>query len=310
MTNGLTMSIRMMLVVMALGLVMARDAGALCFIDGRPRTDYQTLQKLGDAVDASRAVFEGEVMASTSTRDTLRVERVWKGDLGAEVGIVKGETRPDGAILRKLFAFGFAVGQRYLVFAHRESIAELAASDCAWTTALTHAAPTIGLLNQLETPLVRMQAGTAGYDALQLSARSFFEAVSSADKEKLVNATNAEARDRVRNDLRNSRSRFARILLTGSDSVRARIRPIRRLPVVLLQHPDFANRAAACVVDPADAAPGTIREVPAVHGSDGIVCIPFLRAPDGWIVSYEFAYPAWDPPANPGLRQSDASARR
>jgi hypothetical protein len=77
---------------------------------------------------------------------------------------------------------------------------------------------------------------------------------------------------------------------------------------VLLQHPDFVNRATACVVDRAELVPRMMRDVPAVHGSNGIVCIPFLRVSDGGIVSSEFAHPAWNPSANPGLRQGDASA--
>ena len=81
-------------------------------------------------VEAARAVFIGEVISSTVTDVTFRVDRVYKGNIGAELVMSAGNGRhPNGTIVLSPFAYSFSTGEHYLVFANGRSLARITASE-------------------------------------------------------------------------------------------------------------------------------------------------------------------------------------
>ena len=104
------------------------------------------------------AVFTGEVISSSAAEIKFKVEKVWKGKVGAEV------------VLHDPYAGGscgsyFATGQRYVVFASQakeENTVVLTTDPCSWTTEMSKAAKVIKKLDKLK-------ARSAGFRTLRAS---------------------------------------------------------------------------------------------------------------------------------------------
>lgn len=64
----------------------------------------------------------------------LRVQHVWKGELGAEVVMSTGaEATPDGLIRSSSCDVSFAFGQAYLIFGHGKTLETMKAHSCSFT---------------------------------------------------------------------------------------------------------------------------------------------------------------------------------
>ena len=86
----------------------------------------------------SRAVFLGQVVRVTSTKWTFRIERVWKGKLGAEVSLLRPKPRrnADGDVVVSTCDFRemFKRGERYVVFAFGATNDDLRGGDACTHT--------------------------------------------------------------------------------------------------------------------------------------------------------------------------------
>ena len=169
----------------------------------------------GKAVEAARAVFIGEVISKTPTGVTFRVERVYKGEMGAEL-VMKGGN-------------SFLTGERYLVFAHGEFLAELRSSSCSGRGGSPM--PDQRALGSMVLQVLRaeMPDSPSVLEPLRAAALHFFDAAKRCDHAALLNRTNVEGRYRLQRDLRIERLMFSQTLLTGRGFMRTRFSRIDRL---------------------------------------------------------------------------------
>ena len=98
--------------------------------------------------DAASAVFAGEVVYADRFLARIRVERVWKGDVGAEVSMRHATVTPDGLVSESTCDYRFTQGKKYLVFATADSPKVMNADRCGPTALLESAAETITLLRR------------------------------------------------------------------------------------------------------------------------------------------------------------------
>jgi hypothetical protein len=80
------------------------------------------------------AVFVGEPVARNSLNVRLRVQHVWKGELGSELVMSTGaEATTDGLIRSSSCDVSFAFGQTYLIFGHGKTLETMKAHSCSFT---------------------------------------------------------------------------------------------------------------------------------------------------------------------------------
>jgi len=78
-------------------------------------------------------IFSGELIEMDGLTLKFKVERLWKGEFKDEVSMATGAIRSgDGFLLTSMCDYKFALGRKYLVFAHG-SKDKLKASKCSWT---------------------------------------------------------------------------------------------------------------------------------------------------------------------------------
>ena len=94
----------------------------------------QLTRELKNDLDDALAVFVGEPIARNSLTLRLRVQSVWKGELGTEVVMSTGaEATPDGLIRSSSCDFNFDFGQTYLIFGHGKTPETMKARACSFT---------------------------------------------------------------------------------------------------------------------------------------------------------------------------------
>lgn len=91
-------------------------------------------RKLRNELSNSLAVFVGEPIAGNSLTVRMRVESVWKGDVGPEVVMSTGaEATPDGLIRSSSCDVRFAFGHVYLIFGDGKTLETMKAHHCSFT---------------------------------------------------------------------------------------------------------------------------------------------------------------------------------
>ena len=118
-------------------LLLHADVAQACICEEYGIKSYGKL--IAHEYNQRTAVFSGEVTELSDTRVKLRVERLWKGDLGGEV------TLPNGG---SSCYFGFRLGETYLVYAYeREGV--LRTDICTLTKRMAEAEKDIPILDKL-----------------------------------------------------------------------------------------------------------------------------------------------------------------
>ena len=106
-----------------------------------------------EGLSSSHAVFTGEVTKlepNTATKFagvavTLRVHKVWKGDVGEQVEVhTAGSSAACG--------YGFAIGETYLVYASRDEADPMRVSLCSRTAPLADAKEDLDFLGKPVKP--------------------------------------------------------------------------------------------------------------------------------------------------------------
>ena len=112
----------------------------------------QTIQRHYKSADA---VFSGEVRSLTLEQATLRVIKVWKGNLAAEIVMSTGvRDNKDGTHTVISESFPFTNGASYVLFAYGKTAdanrhGTLSTSICQPNVKLTAAGPTIAVLDKV-----------------------------------------------------------------------------------------------------------------------------------------------------------------
>lgn len=134
-----------MLGVVAL-MVLTQAEGLACSCSF-PSPELTFKQQVINARNKSRAVFSGKVLEITENDQTysiavrLKVERVWKGSLPAEIIIVTGRGGGDcGA--------HFDIGESYLGYAYGSNESNLSTNICQRTARLLNAADDLKILGK------------------------------------------------------------------------------------------------------------------------------------------------------------------
>lgn len=115
--------------------LLAPDAFA-CVCTGHPEppSAAELRQRLDKDLNGALAVFIGEPIAKNSLAVRLRVQTVWKGDLGSEVVMSTGaEANSDGTVVSSSCDFSFVVGRVYLIVGHGPTNETMRARDCSFT---------------------------------------------------------------------------------------------------------------------------------------------------------------------------------
>jgi hypothetical protein len=135
----------------ALGIpfVVSSDAEA-CVCFEVPRSRAQQKQYIEKELQQAVAVFLGEVVATDSLKATFKINRVWKGKLGAEVTIRTGaRAEAGGVFVWDSCDWSYQRGQRYLIFAYGSSVEEMKAMKCTPTATEEAAGSTRVLLDEI-----------------------------------------------------------------------------------------------------------------------------------------------------------------
>jgi len=120
--------------------------GRVCF-QPYPETEQQLIQR---HFTRAIAVFSGEVRALTLERATLRVIRVWKGTLGAEVLLPTGiRDMGNGIISVVSESFTFKHGETYLLFGQGDTTDGMTVSVCQPNGVLKDSARRVAILDKL-----------------------------------------------------------------------------------------------------------------------------------------------------------------
>jgi hypothetical protein len=83
------------------------------------------------------AVFVGQPIAMNTLMVRLRVESVWKGELGSQIVMPTGaEVTPDGSIRSSTCDMSFSTDHVYLVFAYGKTLETMKAHACGFTAPL------------------------------------------------------------------------------------------------------------------------------------------------------------------------------
>jgi len=99
---------------------------------------------------ASRAVFAGKVIALDRFIVTMRIDTVWKGDVGAVIEFSTGATRiSDGTFTASSCDYRFEEGAQYLVFASGTSDRTMKAENCGFTARRPSGSDTVRILNEI-----------------------------------------------------------------------------------------------------------------------------------------------------------------
>jgi len=112
-------------------------------------------QRIRRHYNSADAVFAGEVRSLTVEKATLRIIKVWKGTLAAEIVMPTGITdNKDGTHTFTSEAFRFTNGESYVLFAYRETAdgkprETLSTSTCQPNVRLTAAGRTITVLDEI-----------------------------------------------------------------------------------------------------------------------------------------------------------------
>lgn len=115
---------------------------------GNPR-DYAKEAKA--ELDEAFAVFTGQVVARTDTAVRVKVDRVWKGNLPAEVLLRTRERNPDGTVqFTSCDPIIGDLGSSHLVYAYGRSLENLSAGGaCSPSLRLESAAERMALLDKI-----------------------------------------------------------------------------------------------------------------------------------------------------------------
>jgi hypothetical protein len=109
------------------------------------------------ALEAAHAVVIGEPIAKNALTVRLRVQSVWKGELGSEVVMSTGaEATSDGHIRASTCDVNFDIGRVYLVFGNGKTPATMKAHACSFT-----GPPDIQLVKLLDGLVQRRQPSMA-----------------------------------------------------------------------------------------------------------------------------------------------------
>ena len=128
------------------GTAKSDATGLVCF-QPYPETEQQLIQRhFTEAV----AVFSGEVRTLTLERADIRVLRVWKGTLGAEVVLPTGSRDMGSGIISHLSeSFTFKQGETYLLFGRGNSTDGMTVSVCEPNGLLKDSARRVAILDRL-----------------------------------------------------------------------------------------------------------------------------------------------------------------
>ena len=112
-----------------------------------PETEEQLIRRhFAQAI----AVFSGEVRTLTLERAEIRVLRVWKGTLGAEVVLPTGFRDMESGIISHLSeSFTFKQGETYLLFGRGNSTDGMTVSVCEPNGLLKDSARKVAILDRL-----------------------------------------------------------------------------------------------------------------------------------------------------------------
>jgi len=178
---GLRLAKRALRVLLVLGvgsILVAPDALACgCARDPEQRSAAELSGRLERDLTGALAVFVGEPVARNSLTVRLRVQHVWKGELGAEVVMSTGaEATPDGLIRSSSCDVSFAFGQTYLIFGHGKRVETMKAHSCSFTGSVN-----IVLLDLLDALIPRRAPSPS------VAAKKFAAIVGSVRTPGLVN---------------------------------------------------------------------------------------------------------------------------
>jgi hypothetical protein len=128
-------ALRVLLVVAVGSIVVAPDAFAcVCVGDPEQPSVSEVSRRLRNDLNDALSVFIGQPVANNSLTIRLRVQHVWKGELGPEVVMGTGaEATPDGLIRSSSCDVSFAFGQTYLIFGHGKALETMKAHSCSFT---------------------------------------------------------------------------------------------------------------------------------------------------------------------------------
>lgn len=140
-------------VALALGwLAVPTDAYSCTCVSLSPGpTPAELTRQVREQLGKARAVFIGEPVASNALMYRLRVQAVWKGDLGPEVVMASGaEATAEGLIASSSCNVNFRAGERYLIFAYGESHLQMTARHCDLTSQLEFGDATLRVLDRIQ----------------------------------------------------------------------------------------------------------------------------------------------------------------
>jgi hypothetical protein len=142
-------SLRVLLILVVGSILVAPDAFAcVCTGDPEQPSVSELSRRLKRDLKGALAVFVGEPIARNSLTVRLRVQHVWKGELGGEVVMSTGaEATPDGLIRSSSCDVSLVFGQAYLIFGHGKTLETMKAHSCSFAGAVN--IPILNLLDAL-----------------------------------------------------------------------------------------------------------------------------------------------------------------
>jgi hypothetical protein len=105
------------------------------------------------------AIFSGEVVALDTFKAKIKVDKVWKGELGDEVTMSTGaEDLGGGRYVTTSCDYSFKAGEKYLIFAYGDRPEEMRTHVCTRTGRLAHSEQQVQELDEVWPHTKRNQA--------------------------------------------------------------------------------------------------------------------------------------------------------
>lgn len=164
----------------ALGCLAWPVTADACVCVGYPSyTAEQVRHDIESGLDRAAAVFTGETISADNLVAVLRVEKVWKGEIGSEVRMRHATPKPDGTVVVLGCDYTFSKGKKYVVFGTRVSADLMYAGRCGSTGLLELSDRTIEILETVAA--IRRGREPDAYARFLALERSWMTALAARD---------------------------------------------------------------------------------------------------------------------------------
>lgn len=142
------------LVLATIFVLLSFESVSACWCDRKPAdTEPMFRAAVSEAVKESNAVFVGEIMEQKRSRLRVKVEKVWKGEVGEEIILITHNWNDGDIGAIDSCAYPFEVGTKYLIYTDKVR-GELVTSKCSRTRPANEAERD---LNELDRSALRGQ---------------------------------------------------------------------------------------------------------------------------------------------------------